>query len=124
MATATIADGTLTLELRQWDKILALHGTLKIPLEHITSATSGEAPPVPWFAPLKVVGTSLPGVMAAGTFYSYHDGLVFYDYGAGHECLILALQHEQFTKVVIEIDPPQAAASIAAQVREATGRPG
>jgi hypothetical protein len=119
MATATIADGTLHLELRSWDKILALHGSLHIPLAHITAASSGPAPPVPWFSPLKLVGASIPGFMAAGTFYSGDHGLVFYDYGAGHQCLIVDLEHERYQQIVIEIDPPQDAEAMAAQLSEA-----
>jgi len=96
-----------------------MQGALHIALEHIVAVTSGPAPPVPWFSPLKVIGANIPGVMAAGTFYSFHDGLVFYDYGAGHECLILELRHERFSQVVIEIDPPQSAAGVASDVRAA-----
>ncbi len=122
MATASITGGILSLELRPWDVVMAVHGSLNIPLEHITGATSGPAPPIPWFIPFKLIGASIPGVKAAGTFYSPDHGIVFYDYGAGRDCLILELQHETYKQVVIEIDPPQTAAAAAAQVTEALAK--
>jgi hypothetical protein len=119
MATASIVGTTLHLELRPWDKFMALHGSFDIPLEHITDVSSGTAPPVPWFSPFKLLGASIPGFAAAGTFYSPDHGLVFYDYGAGHQCLILEIAHERYKQIVIEIDPPQSAETVAGQVREA-----
>ena len=124
MATVSVQDGTLFVELRRWDKILAVHGSLRIPLTHVTAASSGPAPPVPWLR--KIVGTNVPGVMAAGTFFDRH-GFAFYDYHAGTECLLLEIDHEFYKNAVIEIDPPQtateAAALVAAALVKARGSP-
>ena len=91
MAKLSIADGVITIELRLWDKILAVHGSLRIPLEDVVSASAGPPPPVPWFT--KLVGTNAPGIAAMGTFFT-HEGLAFYDYAAGHRSLILEMRHE------------------------------
>jgi len=88
MATATIDGGVLHLELRRWDKFLAVHGSLHIPLEHITAARADTAPRVPVWT--KLIGTNFPGWKAAGTFFT-SDGLAFYDYDAGSTCLVLDL---------------------------------
>jgi hypothetical protein len=116
MATITIEDGMLNVHLRLWDRILAVHGSLHVPLTHVKSASAGACPPVPWFS--KLVGTDFPGVVAAGTFFD-KSGWMFYDYGAGHECLFLELEHEFYKRAAIEIDPPQTAGSAAAQISAA-----
>ena len=118
MASIDIADGVLRVELRLWDKILAVHGSLHIPLAHIIEARSEIAPPVPWFS--KIIGTNFPGVKAAGTFFT-SDGLAFYDYGSGAECLVLDLDHETYKLAVIEIDMPDSAVAAAHRIATAIG---
>jgi hypothetical protein len=113
MASVNIADGVLHVELRFWDKILAVHGALHIPLAHVRAARADTAPPVPWFS--KLIGTNAPGLKAAGTFFT-SDGLAFYDYGAGAECLVLELEHETYKLAVIEIDRPDSAAAAAQRI--------
>jgi hypothetical protein len=119
MATISIDGGTLHVALRLWDKILSVHGSLRIPLAHVKSVSVEPAPPVPWFT--KLIGANIPGVLAAGTFFT-KGGLAFYDYGEGRECLILELDHERFVRAVVEIDPPQSAEQAAAQIRDALSR--
>jgi hypothetical protein len=116
MATISIEDGTLHVHLRLWDRILAVHGSLHVPLEHVKSASAGPAPKVPWFS--KLAGANVPGVVAAGTFFD-ESGWLFYDYGAGHECLFLELEHEFYRRAAIEVDPPQSASQVAAQINAA-----
>jgi hypothetical protein len=116
MATVSIANDTLHVELRFWDKVLSVHGSLHIPLADIAAANADDAPPVPWFS--KLIGLNMPGVAAKGTFFT-HDGLAFYDYGAGHRCLVLDLIHDHYARAVVEIDPPQSAEEVAAQVTAA-----
>jgi hypothetical protein len=117
MASIRIADDTLHVDLRLWDRILAIHGSLDIPLEHVKSATAGPAPPVPW---LRAPGTGLPGVVIAGSFWSKESGWAFYDYhGSAGDCLILELDHEHYSRAVVEIDPPQTTSEAAAQITAA-----
>jgi len=121
MATISIEGGTLIVALRTWDKILAVHGSLHVPLAHVTAAASGPAPNVPWFS--KLIGTNMPGVIAAGTFFD-DGGWAFYDYRAGSECLLLDLDHEHYKRAVVEIDSPQTAAGAARQIAAAIGQGG
>ncbi len=96
-----------------------MHGSLHVPLAHVTAAASGPAPNVPWFS--KLIGTNMPGVIAAGTFFD-DGGWAFYDYRAGSECLLLDLDHEHYKRAVVEIDSPQTAAGAARQIAAAIGR--
>jgi hypothetical protein len=116
VAAVSIEDGTLVADMRLWDKILAVHGSLRIPLSHVRAAKAGPAPPIPWFR--KVVGTDVPWVIAAGTFLD-NRGWAFYDYRANANCLMLDLEHEFYKVVVIEIDPPQTAVEAAEQITAA-----
>jgi len=114
MATATIENDTLIIALRTWDAILAVHATLRLPLQHITAARAETAPPVPLWT--KLVGTNFPGWKAAGTFFT-SDGLAFYDYDAGQSCLVLDLNHEFYSQAIVELDgadPEDVAAQIMA----------
>jgi len=116
MAAIAVCEGTVHIQLRLWDKVLAVHGSLRIPLDHIESVGVEPAPPVPWFT--KLIGANIPGVLAAGTFFT-KGGLAFYDYGAGVECLVLELTHEKFVRAIVEVDPPQSAEQVAVQIRDA-----
>lgn len=116
MAKLSITGGVITIELRLWDKILAVHGSLHIPLENVISASAGPPPPVPWFT--KLMGTNAPGIAAMGTFFT-HEGLAFYDYAAGHRSLILEMRHEHCVRAIVEIDAPQTADGAAADIEAA-----
>ena len=120
MATVSIDDGILFVELRVWDKILSVHGSLRVPLTHVKRAEAGPAPPIPWFT--KLVGANIPGVKAAGTFWDT-GGFAFYDYSASSECLLLELEHEFYKRAVIEIDPPQNPTDCAMLINTALAQP-
>lgn len=64
------------------------------------------------------MGTNLPGVLAAGTFFS-HGGLVFWDVRDPEKTVIVSLAHEHYKKLIIEVQDPAATASLLGGV---TGR--
>ena len=52
-------------------------------------------------------GTSIPGVITAGTFYQ--DGKrVFWDIHHPQEAVVLSLDHETYDELVIEVENPAA----------------
>lgn len=117
MATLNLTPSTVEITLAPWESILSLHGSLHVPLEHVSSA-SVESPPELWQQWLtKLVGASLPGVLSLGTFIT-RDGLVFYDIRHGEKCLVLRLHDERYKAVYVEVgsqqDPQQLADSIQA----------
>jgi hypothetical protein len=63
-----LRDDALTIVLEGWERLWALRRRLVIPRGNIVHA-EWHAEPFDVHAPLRLFGTSLPGVLAAGTFY-------------------------------------------------------
>lgn len=78
-----------------WDKIW------EIPLSHIESVTSAE-PQSSW-AEIRAPGTSLPGVIKAGTYYSSR-GKEFWYVTRQKDYLTLELKEESFRRIILTID--------------------
>jgi len=102
MAKVDLKDEEVHIEFKISDEILGLHGSFTIPYRHIVRASSAP-PPKEWFLVARV-GTNIPGVMAAGTFFT-GDGMVFYNFHhRDRSCLTLDLSHERYRHVVVEVD--------------------
>jgi hypothetical protein len=91
---------------------------LEIPLAHITGVEVNPAQVGTWWHGFKVIGTDVPGLFAAGTFF-YHGELVFWDVRHPEQTIIVALDHERYKKLIVEVEDP---ASTAAMLRDAIDR--
>lgn len=88
----------LLINLKWWEKIFSVHGSLKIPLYHITSVHTNQ--PLPTWKEIKCPGTQLPGVIKAGTYYSKR-GKEFWYVTKGKRVLCIELKGERFTRLVL-----------------------
>lgn len=120
MAQVTVEEAGISVHLSLGDEILAMHGSLHIPFTHI-SAVSTDRVPEAFFRGFKI-GTNLPGVKTAGTFIT-GDGMIFYDFHDPSRCLTLALNHEKYGQVVVEVDKDQDPAALAQAIRTRIGTP-
>ena len=68
MTEVEIADGHLRVVVEGFDKVLALKSSVEVPLTHVRGA-SQDPDALRERHGLRLGGTSLPGVVAAGTFY-------------------------------------------------------
>jgi hypothetical protein len=93
------------------DKLWALRSQLEIPLAHISGVDIDHVQARGWWHGLRVMGTNLPGVLAAGTFLS-HDGLVFWDVHDPDKTIIVSLMHEHYKKLIIEVHDPAATVAL------------
>ncbi len=94
------------LTVEGFDKLWAFRSRLEIPVAHITKVESDPGAVGRWWHGIKVVGTDVPGLFAAGTFY-YHGELVFWDVRDPAQTIILSLAHERYKKLIVEVaDPP------------------
>lgn len=59
------------------DRLWAFRSRLEIPLAHIEGVSHDPEQVGRWWHGIKVLGTDVPGLFAAGTFY-YHGELVFW----------------------------------------------
>lgn len=76
MTKINVVDGNLTLEVEGWDKLWSLKSHLVIPTRHVVRVYGDPAIAEKWWLGMKIAGTHVPGVIAAGTFYQ-HGNWIF-----------------------------------------------
>lgn len=118
MARIVIGAEHVQIELSLTDELLSLHGAFKIAFVHIRSATADPVPAA-LFRGFRV-GTNLPGVKVAGTFLA-SDGASYYDFHDPTRCVTLELEHDRYRRVVVEVDPGEDAAEVAAAIQARLG---
>lgn len=120
MARISIESNGVSIVLSTMDKIWAVHGSLQIPLAHVTLARVEDEN---GWAHMwrKLIGTNAPGMKMAGTFFM-QGGLAFLDYGDGRNCLVLDTQHERYKTVIIQPDRDQDPDALAAEINRRIGR--
>ncbi len=114
MAHVTVDDKQVAIHISGLDAVWALHGSMNIPLEHITGARAEDenAWAHMWG---KLAGTNAPGLKMAGTFW-FPEGLAFLDYGNGKGCLVLETTHESYKTIIVQPDADTSAADLAAKI--------
>ncbi|MDQ2866139.1 MAG: hypothetical protein M3R51_07915 [Candidatus Eremiobacteraeota bacterium] len=115
MAQITLDSDTLTVSLSGWDAVWAMHGSLRVPLSHITGVEVTHENG--WHYLWKMLGTNAPGVKVAGSFMT-GEGLVFCDFSNGNDCISLATTHETYKRIVIQLDNGENADALASRIRE------
>ena len=78
MVELSVAEGKLVLHVRGIDQLWALKSTLEIPLQHITGVRADPEIARGWWHGLKLIGSDIPGVLHAGTFYQ-QGKIIFWD---------------------------------------------
>jgi hypothetical protein len=112
VTAVNVAEGKLILEVEGWDKLWSLRSRLEIPLEHVAGVYSDpEIARGVWHG-LRIGGTSVPGVITAGTFYQ-HGEWIFWDVHHPENTIVFDLHDEHYKKLVIEVaDPAEAVGRI------------
>ena len=115
MTEIEIAEGRLRVVVEGFDKVLALRSTLDVPLTHVRGA-SQDPDALRERHGLRLGGTSLPGVIAAGTFY---DGAWwFLDVHHPEHAVRIDLDHEHYAALIVEVaDPAVTVRAINAAIR-------
>src|SRR5439155_11418390 len=106
-----IVDDRVVFNVEGLDKLWAFRSELEIPLAHIDGVEINHDEVGRWWHGLKMFGTELPGLFAAGTFY-YHGELVFWDVRNPASTVIVSLQHERYKKLIVEVVDPTATAAM------------
>ena len=107
MVHISIEDGLVHFNVEGIDKLWSFKSRLTIPLTHIRSVKIDAEAARGWWHGLKLVGTQLPGVLTAGTFYE-HGGMVFYDVHDPDKTIVLELDHERYQRLIVEVESPHA----------------
>lgn len=110
MTEIELIDGTLIVHVRGADKFWAFKSQLEIPLIHVVGAEVDPAVVEHWdelFKEIRFPETHVPVVIAAGGYYT-SGGWVFWNVNDPQKALTINLDHEHYTKLVIEVRDPAA----------------
>ena len=99
------------------DKLWALKSSFAIPLEHIAGVRMDAAIAKGWWHGLRCPGTSIPGVITAGTYYTRHQK-VFWDVHNPDRAIVIELRDESYDRLVVEVDDPESAVALIGMYRE------
>jgi hypothetical protein len=119
MARLSVLDGTLIVEVEGLDKLWALRSRLEIPLANVRGATADPGI-VHESKGVRLGGTSLPGVITAGTFRSAGEW-VFWDVHNPAGAIVIQLADERYSRLVVEVADPRAAVALVEEAMRAAG---
>lgn len=120
MVNVTVVGDRAVFEVEGMDRVWALRSRVEIPLTHISDAEFDPAQVGKWWHGWKLMGTDVPGLFAAGTFY-YHGELVFWDVGDPNRAVTVSLNHERYKKLIVEVaDPPDVVSRLRAALPRST----
>jgi hypothetical protein len=115
MTRLSVSEGKLIVEVEGWDKLWSLRSHLAIPVQDVVRIYADPEIAQSWWKGLRLAGTHVPGVIAAGTFY-HHGDWIFWDVHDPGNAVVIELQHERYAKLIVEVENP--AATVAAIQRE------
>ena len=111
MDEVTIAGDRAVFEAHGLDKLWAFRSRLEIPVDHILGVEHDPEQVGRWWHGVKMFGTELPGLFAAGTFY-YRGEMVFWDVRDPKRTVIVSLAHERYKKLIVEVPDPSSVVSL------------
>jgi hypothetical protein len=106
MLNVSLVDDRAVFEVEGLHRLWALRSQIEIPLAHITDVGFDPDQVGRWWHGWKLLGTNVPGLFAAGTFY-YHGELVFWDVHDPDKTIIVSLEHERYKKLILEVEDPE-----------------
>ncbi|OUD34187.1 hypothetical protein [Flavobacterium sp. FPG59] len=106
MVQITTTNASFIFEIMGWHKLWSLKSKLIIPRENVVKAYQDESEITFWKG-LRMPGTEIPGLLAAGTFYK--NGRNFWDVSNKKNALIITLREHYYKKLIIEVQNPQLA---------------
>ncbi|MBV6520752.1 MAG: hypothetical protein MNPFHGCM_00870 [Gemmatimonadaceae bacterium] len=112
MVEITIDGDRAHFDVQGWDKLWAFKSHLDIPLAHIRGVRIDPEQARGYWHGVRYPGVQIPGMLTAGTYYQV-EGAVFYDVHDPERTIVLDLDHEEYTRLVVEVaDPPATVALV------------
>lgn len=108
MVIISLEGDRLHFDVEGWDKLWAFKSHLDIPLDHVVSVRVDTDAARGWWHGIKFPGSNIPGILTAGTFIQ-SDGAVFFDVHDPERTIVIELDHEQYARLVVEVEDPVAA---------------
>ncbi len=107
MVRVSVGAGIVVFEVEGLDKLWSFKSRLEIPAAHIRDVRADPQVARRWWHGLRLPGTSVPGVITAGTFYQ--DGKrIFWDVHDPERVIVLELKDERYDELVVEVANPAA----------------
>ena len=106
MVELSLTDDHLDLEVKGFDKLWAFKSQLDIPLVHIRDVRHDPEAASGWWHGIKLPGTSIPGMITAGTFYQHDGRRVFWDVHNPERSIVIQLNDERFDQLIVEVNDP------------------
>lgn len=119
MVDLSVAEGKLVLHVLGADQFWALKSTLEIPLQHIAGVRADPTVARGWWHGMKLIGTDVPGVLHAGTFYQ-HGKRIFWDVHDPENTIVIELRDERYGELIVEVADPAAAVQLLAPYIQGT----
>jgi hypothetical protein len=121
MVRISIEGDRIHFHVEGFDKLWALRSRLDIPLAHIRAVQIDPEAARGWWHGLRIMGSNIPGVLTAGTFYQ-DGGIVFYDVHDPERTILLELEHETYKRLIVEVEDPQESRTIIEKAINESGR--
>ena len=116
MVNVSVEDGRAVFDVEGMHKLWSFRSRIEIPLDHITNVEVNHDQVGNWWHGFKLIGTDMPGLFGAGTFY-YHGELVFWDVHDTTQTIIVSLEHERYKKLIVEVADPEATSAMLKSAR-------
>ncbi len=115
MVSIDIEDGVATFRITGLHKLWALKSRIVVPVQDIVAVDGSET--VPRSAGWRIAGTSMPGVITAGTFRK-DGGWSFWDVAQPHAAIVLTLHGHWYSRLIIEVARPDEARRLLTQAMQ------
>lgn len=103
MADVKIQGDHLDVQLSLLDSALAFHGSLHIPLAHVTNAFVSNFEDLELQYKVAGTGLDLLGFLKMAGVFANPQGLIFCDVGGKGDILVLETRGERFPQIAVEL---------------------
>lgn len=111
MVDVTIQGTQLEVEVKGLHKLLALKGRVSVPLSKVRGARPDPFAASSFWKGLRMPGTHIPGLIAAGTFY-HQNQKTFWDVSRPEKALVIELEGAGYDRLVVEVADPVRTATL------------
>lgn len=115
MASITCTHDTLIVVMEGLDRLWALKSRIDVRLERVEHIEHDPSVGFPGLIHIRMPGTYVPGIIAAGTFYG-NGNRTFWNVRNPARAVVITLRDGQYDRLIIEVEEPD---ETVRQVREA-----
>jgi len=111
MVDVSIQGSDVHFNVKGMHKLWAFKSRLQIPKKHIIEARQDAEILKGWWKGWRAPGTHVPWVLTAGTFLQ-ENKRIFWDVHNADKAIIIDLKHEEYNRLIIEVENPAAVVAL------------